>query len=277
MAKKIRLLVIGAHPDDCDIAAGGLAALYVKHGHLVQFVSMTNGDTGHHQMGGGELARRRYAETQKSARVLGINYIVRDQHCGELMPTLEARQDLVRIIREFKPDLVLSHSPDDYHPDHRYTSILVQDSAYSVTVPGQCPLTPHLMKNPVYAYSTGTVTKSETFVPEVIFDLDSVIEKKLRMIYCHESQWFEWIPYNQGYLDEVPKGAKARRRWLEKSFRVQLGEFADHWRKRIIGQYGPGRGAKIRYAEGLQASPFGSPLDARTIRRLFPWLPKKAE
>ena len=104
MAKKIRLLVIGAHPDDCDIAAGGLAALYVKHGHAVQFVSMTNGDTGHHRMGG-----------------------------GELMPTLEARRDLVRIIREFKPDLVLSHSPDDYHPDHRYTSVLVQDSAYSAT------------------------------------------------------------------------------------------------------------------------------------------------
>lgn len=275
MAKKIRLLVIGAHPDDCDIAAGGLAALYVKHGHVVQFVSMTNGDTGHHQMGGGELARRRYAETQKSAKVLGIDYIVRDQHCGELMPTLEARKDVIRIIRRFKPDLVLSHSPDDYHPDHRYTSVLVQDSAYSVTVPGQCALTPHLMKNPVYAYTTGTVTKSEAFAPEVIFDLDGVIQKKLGMVCCHESQFYEWIPYNAGYENEVPKGAKARRRWLEKRFRERLKGFADHWRGRVIQQYGPKRGPKIQYAEGIQASPFGSPLDARTIKRLFPWLPKK--
>ncbi|MBN2584204.1 MAG: PIG-L family deacetylase [Planctomycetes bacterium] len=275
MPRKIRVLVIGAHPDDCDIAAGGLAALYVKHGHVVQFVSMTNGDTGHYQMAGGELARRRYAETQRSAKVLGIKYLVRDQHCGELMPTLEARKDVIRIIREFKPDIVLTHTPDDYHPDHRYTSILVQDSAYSVTVPGQCPLTPHLMRNPVYAYCCGTVTTSGSFRPDVIVDLDKVIGKKLAMINCHESQWYEWIPYNQGYLDKVPKGAAARRRWNEKRFRERLKGFANQWRDRAIDQYGPERGKEIQYAEGVQASPFGAPLDAKTVRRLFPFLAKK--
>ena len=272
MAKKVRVLVIGAHPDDCDVAAGGLAALYVKHGHVVQFVSMTNGDTGHYQMGGGELARRRYAETQQSAKVLGIRYLVRDQHCGELMPTLEARKVVIRIIREFKPDLVLTHAPDDYHPDHRYTSILVQDSAYSVTVPGQCPLTPHLRRNPVYGYACSWVTASTSFRPDVIVDLDAVMDKKLAMIACHESQWYEWIPYNQNCLDEVPRGDAARRRWNEKRFRERLKGFAIQWRDLVVAQYGPDRGKAIQYAEGIQASPFGAPLDQATIRRLLPFL-----
>ncbi len=272
MAKKVRVLVIGAHPDDCDIMTGGLAALYVKHGHVVQFASMTNGDTGHHQMGGGELARRRYAETQRSAKVLGIRYLVRDQHCGELMPTLEARKDVIRMIREFKPDLVLTHTPDDYHPDHRYTSILVQDSAYSVTVPGQCPLTPHLRRNPVYGYACSWVTTSSSFRPDVIVDVEAVMDKKLAMIGCHESQWYEWIPYNQNCLDEVPTSATARRRWNEKRFRERLKGFANRWRDLVVAQYGPDRGKAIQYAEGIQASPFGAPLDKATVRRLIPFL-----
>src|ERR1035437_10608486 len=105
MAKQVRFLMIGAHPDDCEFMSGGLAALYVKHGHVVKFASMTNGDTGHFNQGGGALARRREAEAQASAKVLRIEYDVNDQHCGELMPTLENRKLVIRLIRLFKPDL----------------------------------------------------------------------------------------------------------------------------------------------------------------------------
>ncbi|HUS48420.1 MAG TPA: PIG-L family deacetylase [Phycisphaerae bacterium] len=271
--KGARILVFGAHPDDCEFMAGGLAALCVRHGLTIKFVSMTNGDTGHYQMGGGELARRRYAETRASAKVLGIEYEVVDQHCGELMPTLEHRRFVIRTIRLFKPDLVLTHTPDDYHPDHRYTSTLVQDSAYSVTVPGQVALTPHLNCNPVYGYICGTITKSPMFAPTVFLDLDGVMSKKFRMLCCHESQFLEWIPYNQNVLHKVPKGRAARRKWMTDWFAARMRQVAEFYRPQIVRQYGPKRGARIRYVEAIQFSPLGSEVDARGVRRLLPFVP----
>jgi LmbE family N-acetylglucosaminyl deacetylase len=272
MAESPRLLVFGAHPDDCDFNAGGLAALYAARGFPVKFVSLTNGDTGHYRMGGGELARRRYAETQASARVLGIEYEVLDIHNGELLPTLENRRDVIRIIRRYRPDLVFLHSPDDYHPDHRYASALVQDSAYSVIVPGVCPLTPALTRNPVFAYSNGTVTVARSYAPTLFVDIDSVLDKKLAMVRCHESQFLEWVPYSQGRLDEVPADQPGQRRWLDAFFMDWFTAFANRWRDQLVAQFGEARGRKIVAAEGLQPCPFGAPLDEAAIRRLFPFL-----
>ena len=269
----IRVLVIGAHPDDCDVAAGGLAAVYTSEGHTVKFFSMTNGDTGHHRIGGGDLARRRYAETQASARVLGIEYEVNDHHCGHLEPSLVNRQRVIRTIRNFKADLVLTHTPDDYHPDHRYTSFLVQDAAYLVTVPGMCPLTPHLRKNPVFGYVAGTETVSAMFRPDVLVDLGQVIEKKLAMLFCHESQWLEWIPYNRNCEDEVPSDPDGQREYMRNRWDTRLKPFAEKWRDRLIEQYGRKRGEKVQFAEGIQICPFGAQPDQAERRRLFPFLP----
>src|SRR5574338_957126 len=95
--QKLRVIAIGAHPDDCDIKFGGTAAKLARQGHLVKFLSVTNGDAGHQQMGGGELARRRYKETQESARRLGIaEYEVLDNHDGELLPSIEVRRQVIR-------------------------------------------------------------------------------------------------------------------------------------------------------------------------------------
>ncbi|MEX0745704.1 MAG: PIG-L deacetylase family protein [Phycisphaeraceae bacterium] len=269
MPEPLRLLAIGAHPDDCDISAGGLAALFAQRGDVVKFVSMTNGDTGHQRMGGGELARRREAEAHAAARVIGIDYQVMDNHSGELDASIHHRKSVIRLIRAFRPDLVLTHSPDDYHPDHRYTSMLVQDSAYVVTVPGMCALTPHLARNPVYAYMHGAVSKSQSFVPDLMVDITSVLDKKLAMVRCHESQFLEWIPYNQGRLDEVPHEASAQRRWLDERFTDRFRGFADHFREQLMRQFGPQRGRQVACAEGVQACPFGSALDQQTVQRLF--------
>jgi LmbE family N-acetylglucosaminyl deacetylase len=274
MAGKVRVLFIGAHPDDCEFMAGGLASLYAKHGHVVKFVSLTNGDTGHFNQGGGALARRRAAEAQAASKVLGIEYDVIDHHCGELMPSLENRRVVIRLIRLFKPDLVLTHTPDDYHPDHRYTSILVQDSAYSVTVPMQVPLTPHLSVNPYYGYIFGTPTKSLSFQPDVLIPIDEVIGKKIAMLSCHVSQVVEWMPYNRNSLDEVPKAPAARRKWMKQWFTSRLCRFADHYRSQLVAQYGEKVGCKVKFAEGIQISPFGGSLNEKSIARLFPFLPK---
>jgi len=188
---KIRVIVFGAHPDDCELDAGGTAARWAKLGHAVKFVSVTNGDIGHHEMAGATLARRRTAEVQRCAEILGITTEVLDNHDGELMPTLENRQKLIRLIREWKADLVLSPRPYDYHPDHRNTSLLVQDAAYMVTVPFICPDVPYLKKNPVFMYYEDRFQQPYPTVADMVVAIDPVIEKKLDALATMESQFLE--------------------------------------------------------------------------------------
>src|SRR6266849_6641769 len=85
----LRLLIIGAHPDDADYHAGGTAALYRAAGHVVKMVSLTNGDAGHQTLRGPELARRRKAEAAAAGAVIGASYDVFDNHDGQLLPSLE--------------------------------------------------------------------------------------------------------------------------------------------------------------------------------------------
>src|SRR5262245_52717272 len=178
----LRLLIIGAHPDDADYHAGGTAALYRAAGHVVKMVSLTNGDAGHQTLRGADLARRRREEARAAGAVIGAEYEVLDNHDGELLPTLENRRQVIRLIRGFRPDLVLTHRPNDYHPDHRYTSQLVQDAAYMVTVPAVVPEAPHLPRDPVIAYLPDEFARPYPFQPTVAIDVDSVIAKIIAML-----------------------------------------------------------------------------------------------
>src|SRR5437868_12091427 len=110
-AEPLRIICFGAHPDDCEIQAGGTAAMWAAKGHKVKFVSVTNGDIGHWRDAGGPLARRRAAEVHEAARILGITTEVLDIHDGELLPTLENRRTLTRLIREWNADIVMGPRP----------------------------------------------------------------------------------------------------------------------------------------------------------------------
>ncbi|MCW8133324.1 MAG: PIG-L family deacetylase [Planctomycetota bacterium] len=270
-ARKLRILVIGAHPDDDEIKAGGSAALWAAAGHTVRFVTATNGGTGHHAIGGVELVRRRLAEAKAAAAVIGIESQVMEFTNGELEPTLYYRKQFIKIIREFNPDLILTHRPNDYHPDHRYTSQLVQDSSYVITVPNNLPTTPALRKMPVIAYLSDNFTKPIPFQPDVVVGIDSVIEKKLDMLHCHVSQFYEWIPWNQQKEDQVPKGNRERRAWL-RGQRMQADEScAKKYRAKLLELYGRKAGAKFRYAEAFEICEYGSPLPKERIPELFPF------
>ena len=271
---KLHVLVFGAHPDDCDVKAAGLAAKYASLGHRVRFVSHTNGATGHHAIGGIELARRRYEEAQAAAEVTGIEYKVLDNHTGELEPTVAYRKEVIRIIRSFEPDLVLSHRPYDYHPDHRYSAMLVQDAAYIVTVPNMCPLTPHLTTNPVIMYLSDTFQKPVPFQPDIVVDIDDVIEKKLDMLHCHTSQMYEWLPYSRGAEAEIPEGDAKRRAWMAETRLKAFAEVADRYRDRLVETYGSDRGSKVKFAEAFEACEYGSALTEERKRELFPFLPQ---
>src|SRR5262245_7549266 len=171
---KLRVIAFGAHPDDCELKAGGVAARWAALGHHVKFVSVTNGDVGHWRLAGGPLALRRKAEVQKCARILGIATEVLDIHDGELLPTLENRRAITRLIREWQADLVLSHRPNDYHPDHRNVGVLVQDAAYMVTVPFFCPDTPYLKHNPIFLFFEDRFTKPNRFSADIVVAVDDV-------------------------------------------------------------------------------------------------------
>ncbi len=265
------LLVFGAHPDDCEFSAGGLAALYAARGGRVCFVSLTNGDAGHQTLGGATLARIRRDEARAAAEVIGIESRVLDNHDGELLPTLDRRREIIAIIREFKPDLVLAPRPNDYHPDHRYTSILVQDAAYMVTVPNVRAFADHLARDPVIMYVSDAFQKPYPFSPDVVVDIDSVAEQKVDMLHRHASQVYEWLPYNGGYLDQVPADDGARRSWLATRLEPRLRAIADRFREQLVARYRPEHSARIQYAEAFEACEYGAPLTAEARQRLFPF------
>jgi LmbE family N-acetylglucosaminyl deacetylase len=268
--RKLNIIAIGAHPDDCDNRAGGVAAKWAALGHSVKFVSVTNGDAGHQSEGGGALAKRRREEAREAGRRIGIEYITLDNHDGELLPTLEVRGQIIRQIRQWNADLVLGPRPNDYHPDHRYTGIVLQDAAYMVTVPNICPDTPALRKNPVFMYFEDGFQKPVPFEPDVAVSLDDVIDKKIDMYDAHVSQMYEWLAWHDGMLDQVPKDAAARKQWLRKVWATTPGKSV---RAALVKWYGPEKGNQIRYAEAFEVCEYGAQPSDQDLRRLFPFFP----
>jgi len=272
--KVVRVIAFGAHPDDCEIKVGGAGALWAREGHKVQFVSVTNGDIGHWKIAGGPLAKRRAEEVRRADELLGVTSLVLDIHDGEVMPTLENRKTITRLIRKWRADIVLTHRPNDYHPDHRYTGILVQDSAYMVTVPFFCPDTPALRRNPVFLYVFDRFQRPNPFQPDIVVAIDDVIEKKLAAMDAIESQFFEGGC--GGNADLVPRdeeGRARRRREVRERFRARFARVADRFRDRLIELYGPERGRRIRYAEAFEICEYGRKPSPAELRRLFPFLP----
>src|SRR5450759_2537743 len=211
--QKLHIIIIGAHPDDAD-GVGGTAYKWARMGHDVLMVSLTNGDAGHQSIKAQELAKIRREEARKAGEVIGVKYITLDNHDGQLMPTYENRLQVIKLIREQKADIVIFPRPYDYHPDHRYTGVLVLDAAYMVTVPTILPEVPFLKKNPMFLFMSDEFIHPEAFKADVAIDIDDVIEKKMDMYHQHKSQMYEWLPFNMGILDQVPASDADRRKWL---------------------------------------------------------------
>jgi LmbE family N-acetylglucosaminyl deacetylase len=267
---KLRIVVFGAHPDDAEIRAGGTALLWSKLGHHVELCSVTNGDIGHSQMAGPPLAARRKAEVLAADAMLGSTSRVLDIHDGELEPTLENRRKITRVIREWQADIVIAHRPNDYHPDHRYVGVLMNDSAYMVTVPFFCPETPYLRSNPVYLYSEDGFARPNPFRADVVVAIDDAIDKKVEALVGLESQFVEG-----GANGPVPSDAErpAARKRVAERFRSQSAAVADRHRKKLIELYGEEQGKKVRYAEAFEVCELGRRLSTADVRRLFPMLP----
>jgi N-acetylglucosamine malate deacetylase 1 len=274
----LRIIVFGAHPDDAEIKAGGVAAMWTAKGHQVKFVSTTNGDIGHAENAGGELARRRVAEVEKAAEILGIAATeVLDIHDGELMPTLENRREIVRQIREWKADIVISHRPNDYHPDHRYTGILVQDAAFMVIVKHFLPTVPQLPRNPVFLFCEDNFQKPNPFEPEVVVSIDEVIDTKVEALWVLESQVESlWATGNFEEIVPVPTdpgGYAARKEQVTNRFKQRAKATADKFRPKLIELYGEEKGSRVQYAEAFELCEYGRRAAPDELKRLFPFFP----
>jgi LmbE family N-acetylglucosaminyl deacetylase len=267
----LSVLVIGAHFDDCEIRFGGTAAKYCERGHRVTNVCMTNGDAGHHEQGGATLGQRRRAEADAAASVIGAEYVAFDTPEGELEPSVANRNDVIELIREVEPALLFTHRPNDYHPDHRYTSRLVQDAAYMVTVPNICPQTPHLTYNPVICYLPDEFQKPTPLDADIVVDIDDAMETKLDMLHQYESQMYEWLPYNTGTLDEVPDDEGARREWLRTRYEPRNRKLADRFREELIETYGEEHGSEVTHAEAFEHCEYGGDLTDENRNLLFPF------
>jgi len=267
-SKKLHVIVIGAHPDDPD-KVGGTAYKWAQAGADVLLVSLTNGDAGHQSIKPARLAKIRREEARKAGEAIGVRYITLNNHDGQLMPTYKNRLEVIKLIREQKADIVIFPRPYDYHPDHRYTGVLVLDAAYMVTVPRILPKVPFLEKNPVFLYMSDRFVHPEPFVPDVCIPIDDVIEKKLDMYHQHKSQMYEWLPFNRGGLDQVPATDSERRIWLGKTRAV--GSEAEPYRDKLIEQYGKEKGSQIKYCEAFEDSGYGTRLTKENMKFYFPF------
>jgi LmbE family N-acetylglucosaminyl deacetylase len=269
-----RVLIIGAHPDDADIKAGGTAAQWCDHGAVVRMVSLTDGRAGHQSQHGPELARRRRAEAEAAAGSIGATYEVLDIPDGQLDDRLDYRHRVIGLIRSFRPDLLITHRATDYHPDHRFAGLLVQDAAYLLTVPAVRPDVPHLEQPPVILYFSDAYQKPCRFEPDVCVDITDSFDRMVGMLHCHASQFYEWLPFNSGNLAEVPATDEARREWLAGRMRRRIAPLADRYRAVLTRTYGEARGERVALIEAFEVSEYGAPLDERARRWLFPFLPE---
>jgi len=266
---QLRLLILGAHPDDAEYHAGGLAALYRQSGHEVKMVSLTDGSAGHHEKPRQALAAIRREEAASAGRVIGATYDVWDIPDGELMPTLDVRRRIIREIRSFAPDLLLTHRVYDYHPDHRAVGQAVQDACFLVRVPHVVPDAPALKKDPVVAYLPDLFTRPCPMTADVVLDISDQVDTIVAMLACHRSQVFEWLPYLDGVGHEVPEDEDDRLSWVRAWYARCIRPRADRFRQALIAAYGEARGSAIQYAEAYEISQYAAPAGQETLRRLF--------
>lgn len=267
---KLRIIAFGAHPDDCELNSGGVAALWAEQGHAFKCVSMTNGDIGHFGMSGGELALRRFREVEEAAEVLGISTEVMDVHDGELMPSLENRKKVARLIREWQADIVMVHRRYDYHPDHRYSGVLVDDATVLVMARFFTPDTPHLERNPVVLYYHDGFEKPYPFQPDLVVGIDETAEKKWQAVEQMPSQFSDEESWTWGTREEVPDDEGTRMDMRIDEIKKRFENQADTYRDQLIELYGPDNGQNIQYAESFELSQYGRQVSVEELKELFP-------
>ena len=230
----LTFLMIGAHPDDMDLRASGLAMKVAEKGHKAVFLSVTNGNAGHMSMGKEELRLRRLKEMENAGGVFGVPYETLDIDDGYLTADIPTREKLMRYIRRVRPDVIVTHRSSDYHPDHRACGQLVCDCSYLVGVPLFCPDAPALRKAPVILFTEDRFTTPAPFRADVAVACDACIERKIQGTLRHESQFYEWLAFDGNWTEvlasKTREEATARlEERLRQRFSRPVARFPEHF------------------------------------------------
>ena len=276
--RKLNIIAIGAHPDDCDSKFGGTAALFAKMGHNVKFLALTSGDAGHQSEGGGALGNRRREEARNAGKALGITeYQTLDNHDGELLPSLQVRHDVIRAIRKWDADIVLGLRPNDYHPDHRNAGKVVIDASYMVIVPNVCPDTPPLNKNPLFLFMQDRFQRPYKHQPDIVVAIDETIEQKIDGLHAHTSQMYEWLPWTNGgdaSVAKIPTSNIERREWLADRTKRRSSIISPEKMNSLEKWYGKDIAKSIKYVESFEVAEYGMQPTDKDLRDFFPMLKK---
>jgi len=217
----MNILAFGAHPDDIEICCAGTLAKFKKRGDEIYIAVVTNGEVGSPTLPKEEIAAVRKDEAEKSASILGANFIWMGFPDGFLFHNEETRLKFIDVIRQTNPDLIFTHCPDDYHIDHRNVSRIVDSVRVMVTVPNIKTETPPAKKFPAL-YFMDTIA-GIGFLPETYVDITETFPVKIKMLKSHKSQSL----------------------WLENQYGISYTEFTE-----IISRY-RGLQSGYRYAESF--------------------------
>ena len=268
--RPLRIVALGAHPDDAELKFAGTAAMFAAKGAKVKLIALTNGDVGHFAQAGGPLAQRRKAEVEACHKILGVDTEVFDIHDGELMADLPTRRMLGNAIREYQADIVLSHRPYDYHPDHRAVGQLANDTAVVVAAPFFAPYTPPTPRNPVYLYYSDAFTHPYPFDPILAVGIDSVAQKKWDCISALPSQFGDADSWQARYRPNIPTDEAGRKTALLEIVKQQNVDVANKHRDLLVKLYGDQKGRAFKYAEAFELNQYGTAVTADDLKKVFP-------
>jgi hypothetical protein len=268
--RPLRIIAFGAHPDDAELKFAGTAALFAAQGHKVKLVALTNGDVGHFSQAGGPLAQRRKAEVEACHAKLGVETEVLDIHDGELMPDLETRKKVANLIRDWQADIVLSHRPWDYHPDHRAVGKLAEDAAVVVAAPFFAPYTKATARNPIFLFYSDGFKKPYPFDPILAVGFDEAAQKKWDCVSALPSQFGDADSWQARYGRNVPTDEAGRKAYLLDIVKQRNADVANQYRNLLVQLYGEQKGRSIKYAEAFELNQYGSAATADELKKMFP-------
>ena len=194
-----RVMAILAHPDDCELLCAGTLARFRDDGAAIAVCCLCRGDRGQPDPPVPDLAARRREELAASARLLGAECFPGFAGDGVLFDSPETRGEVIDRLRAFRPTLVITHSPADYHPDHHATGRIVEACTWLAASPGHVTDRERLPRPPAlwWADTIGTTD----FQPHLWIDVSAHVELKHAMLACHTSQLARGTSSEFGPLD----------------------------------------------------------------------------